>query len=106
MHIKKPKGRFNLGHRVHYIMFYFSTDVSLKSFKKSEAKHEYLKTEILSISVTCGRFPRVVRVPPRSQALCVVTPGHTFPAGVAALHSNQISEILNESTLQAHYIVS
>jgi len=59
----------------------------------------------------------VVRVPPRSKtyapavtrrtrivhnsfALCRVTPGHTFPFGVAALHFNQLIEIkiFKEST--------
>jgi hypothetical protein len=68
-----------------------------------------LKTEILSISVTGGRFPRVVRVPPQAKRmlvtkalphdvalffvpfLCGVTPGHTFPAGDAALHFNQMT---------------
>ena len=29
-------------------------------------------------------------------ALCGVTSGHTFPAGVAALHSNQLTEIHNK----------
>jgi len=35
-------------------------------FIKPDANMNSLKTEILSISVTGGRFPRVVRVPPRS----------------------------------------
>jgi len=86
---------------------------SISSFIKPDVNTNILKTEILSIYVTGRRFPRVVRVPPRpcenicscgysSQTncsqfvLCGVTPGHTFPAGVAALHSNQMSDILNK----------
>ena len=48
------------------------------------------------ISVLGGRFPRVVRVPPRRKLLC----GHTwthFSAGIAAFHFNQITEVLNKS---------
>ena len=37
-------------------------------------KHEYSKKEILTISVTGGRFPRVVRVPPHRKLLR----GHTW----------------------------
>jgi len=98
-------------------MFYFSTYKCLINIiQKIGCKHEFLKTEILSIFVMGARFPRVVRVSPRCRknlcscgyssqtncahfvryALCGVTLGHTFPAGVAALHSNRICEILNE----------
>jgi hypothetical protein len=42
------------------------------------------------ISVTVGRFPRAVREPPRELRSCGVSPGHAFPAGVAAFHSNQL----------------
>ena len=37
----------------------------------------------LVCATNVSMFPRAVRMPPRSQALCGVTPGHTFPAGVA-----------------------
>jgi len=39
-----------------------------------------------SSQTNCTQFVRY--------ALCGVTPGHTFPAGVAALHSNQITKFL------------
>jgi hypothetical protein len=42
------------------------TKEAISLFIKPGVNTSILKTEILSISITGGRFPRVVRVPPRS----------------------------------------
>ena len=43
-----------------------------------------------------GRFPRAWPQPPRRASSPAGSSAHAIPAGVAALHSNQMTEILNK----------